>query len=57
MTVKELIEKLQDTPRGALVCFTLPNGGRVPIQGVRLEPPGAWEVGPDDNTALVVLSD
>lgn len=57
MTVQELIEKLQEGPREAVVCFDNPNGGRVPIQGVRIEPRGMWATATSDRTALVVLTD
>ena len=57
MTVQELIERLQEAPQKALVCFNNPNGGRLPIQGVRIEPRPSWDTGTNDKTTLVVLTD
>ena len=48
MTVKELIEKLQDAPQDAVVCVNN-SRGRAAVQSVRIEP--------QDGNTLVILTD
>ena len=57
MTVGELIEKLQEAPQEALVCFNSPNGGRIPIQAVQIEPRAIEGHGTAEKFSLVVLTD